>query len=194
MFFPANIRTQLEQHDRQIGVHDVKMSDFELHFQLLDTASYDGTLIWKITDYPRRKRDAVTGKTLSLYSQPFYTSRHGYKMCARVYLNGDGIGKNTHMSFFFVIMRGDYDDLLPWPFKQKVSLMLMDVDTGRRHLSDTFRPDPTSSSFKKPTSNMNIASGCPLFVSQTNAESHTYKINETIYLKIVVDTSDLYGT
>jgi len=42
-------------------------------------------------------------------------------MCARLYLNGDGMGKGTHVSLFFVIMRGAYDALLKWPFKQKVS-------------------------------------------------------------------------
>lgn len=45
------------------------------------------------------------------------------KMCARVYLNGDGMGKGTHLSLFFVVMRGEYDALLPWPFKQKVPLL-----------------------------------------------------------------------
>ena len=44
----------------------------------------------------------------------------GYKMCARLYLNGDGMGKGTHVSLFFVVMRGAYDALLKWPFRQKV--------------------------------------------------------------------------
>ena len=57
---------------------------------------------------------------MSLYSQPFYTDRYGYKMCGRVYLNGDGMGKGTHLSLFFVLMRGEYDALLEWPFRQKV--------------------------------------------------------------------------
>ena len=48
--------------------------------------------MWKIQDYGRRRSEAISGKTLSLYSQPFYTSRYGYKMCARIYLNGDGMG------------------------------------------------------------------------------------------------------
>ena len=61
--------------------------------QVLESTSYTGTLVWKIRDYDRRRREAISGKTLSLYSQPFYTSRYGYKMCARVYLNGDGMGK-----------------------------------------------------------------------------------------------------
>jgi TNF receptor-associated factor 3 len=88
------------------------------------------------------------GGTLSLYSQPFYTSRYGYKLCARVYLNGDGAGKNSHVSFFLVVMQGDYDDLLTWPFKQRVTLCLLDQRTQRNNMADTFRPDPTSTSFQ----------------------------------------------
>ncbi|XP_019618666.1 PREDICTED: TNF receptor-associated factor 3-like isoform X2 [Branchiostoma belcheri] len=187
----GEVETQLAAQDRQLGIHDVRLAEMDIRFQILETASFDGTLLWKIKDYTRRKHDAVTGRTLSLYSQPFYTSRNGYKMCARVYLNGDGMGKGTHMSLFFVIMRGDYDALLPWPFRQKVTLMLLDQDQGRRHLSDTFRPDPTSSSFKRPTSDMNIASGCPLFVSQSVAESKTYLNEDTIFIKVIVDCSDL---
>lgn len=50
----------------------------------------------------------------------FYTSKYGYKMCLRVYLNGDGTGRGTHLSLFFVVMKGPNDALLRWPFNQKV--------------------------------------------------------------------------
>ncbi|XP_025104197.1 TNF receptor-associated factor 3-like [Pomacea canaliculata] len=182
--------TQLSAHDRQLGVHDVRMAEMDLRFQLLETASYDGMLVWKIRDYERRKRDAVNGRTLSLYSQPFYTGRFGYKMCARVYLNGDGMGKTTHMSLFFVIMRGEYDALLNWPFRQKVTLTLLDQSAEKRHLSDHFQPDPTSSSFQRPSGEMNVASGCPLFVSHAVLENpaNGYVRDDTIFIKIAVDT------
>ena len=87
-------------------MHDVQLAEMDLRFRLLETASYDGMLIWKISDYARRKKDAMFGRTLSLFSQPFYTDRYGYKLCARVYLNGDGMGKSTHMSLYIVVMRG----------------------------------------------------------------------------------------
>ena len=109
--------------ENQMGMHAVRLAEHELRFQIMETANYEGVLLWKIKDFARRKRDADSGKTLSLYSQPFYTSRYGYKMCARIYLNGDGMGKGTHVSLFFVVMRGDYDALLPWPFRQKVSCL-----------------------------------------------------------------------
>jgi len=92
------------------------------------------------------------------------------------------------------VLQGDYDDILAWPFRQKVTLMLVDQKHNRRHLSDTFRPDPTSTSFQKPTMPMNVASGCPLFVEQKVLEDERdglYLQNDTIFIKVIVDTSDL---
>ena len=165
--------------------------DQELRLQLLERATYNGILLWKIDDFNRRRREAVDGVTLSLYSTPFYTSRHGYKMCARVYLNGDGLGKGTHLSFFFVIMRGPFDALLVWPFKQKVTLTLIN-QAGKKHVTDSFRPDPHSSSFQRPgRKEMNIASGCPMFIRVEHLLNGGFIKDDCIFLRIVVDTSDL---
>ncbi len=193
LHFSDAFSTQLAAHDRQIGIHDVRIAEMDLRFQILETASYDGVLLWKIRDYTRRKQEAVSGRTLSFYSQPFYTHKYGYKMCSRVYLNGDGMGKTTHVSLFFVIMRGEYDALLPWPFQQKVTLYLLDQGVERRHLSDHFHPDPSSSSFRKPQTEMNIASGCPLFVSHSVLENPTnnYLQDDTIFIKVAVETGNM---
>ena len=80
------------------------LSEVSLLLQTLQAASYDGTFIWKIPEVTRRRQEARTGKTVSLYSAPFYTSRHGYKVCLRLYMNGDGAGKGTHLSFFITLM------------------------------------------------------------------------------------------
>ena len=165
--------------------------DQELRIQLLERATYNGVLLWKIDEFERRRREAVDGVTLSLYSTPFYTSRHGYKMCARVYLNGDGMGKGSHLSFFFVIMRGPFDALLQWPFKQKVTLSLINQN-GKKHISDSFRPDPHSSSFQKPgRREMNIASGCPMFIRIDHLLNGGFAEDDAIYVRVVVETMDL---
>nr|ALI86639.1 TRAF [Azumapecten farreri] len=187
----GNVGCKLETCERQIGLMDIRLAELDLRLQIHETASFNGVLIWKLRDYARRKQEARNGRTLSLYSQPFYTSQFGYKMCARVYLNGDGMGKGTHMSLFFVVMRGDFDSLLPWPFQQKVTLMLLDQDTGNHKLSDSFKPDPNSNSFRKPQTEMNIASGCPVFISQAMLETKTYLQDDTIFIKIEVDTNGI---
>ena len=166
------------------------LADLEECVRQQEFSSYDGLLLWKISDYARRRNDAVTGQQESLYSPCFYTSRHGYKMCARLYLNGDGKGRGTHISVFFVVMRGEYDALLRWPFRQKVTFMLLDQDNVK-HVIDAFRPDPSSSSFQRPRREANIASGCPIFCSLAELNNHAYVRDDTMFLKIIVDTSDL---
>ena len=86
--------------------------EVSLTLQTLQATSYDGKYIWKIPDITRRRRDALMGKTVSLYSAPFYTDRFGYRMCLRVYLDGDGSGKGCYISYFLTIMKGEYDALL----------------------------------------------------------------------------------
>ena len=165
--------------------------DQELRLQLLERATYNGVLLWKIDDFDRRRKEAVDGVTMSLYSVPFYTSRHGYKMCARVYLNGDGMGKGTHLSFFFVVMKGPFDALLSWPFKQKVTLSIVNL-AGKKHVTDTFRPDPQSNSFQRPTlKEMNVASGCPMFIRLEHLLNGGFVKDGCIFLRVMVDTSDL---
>ena len=155
-----------------------------------ENSSYDGQLLWKIPDYARKRNDAVTGQQVSFDSPCFYTSRHGYKMCARIYLNGDGIGKGTHISIFFGVMRSQYDALLRWPFRQKVTFMLLDQDNVE-HVIDAFRPDPNSSSFQRPRRETNIASGCPMFCSLAELNNHAYVRDDTMFVKVIVDTDDL---
>ena len=53
-------------------------------------------------------------------------------MCIRAYLNGDGSGYKTHLSLFFVLMKGEYDALLRWPFDYKVSMILVGKEEGVR--------------------------------------------------------------
>ena len=186
----VGLHQQFTAQDRVLASHDMKLAEHGLRLDMIDCKNTNGVLLWKITDMRRRRRDAVSGKTPSIYSQPFYTSPNGYKMCARLYLNGDGMGRGTHLSLFFVIMRGEYDSLLCWPFRQKVTLILIDQQ-GSSHVSDTFRPDPTSSSFQRPRNEMNVASGCPLFVPLATLDSNGYVKDDTLFIKIAVDLTNI---
>lgn len=71
-----------------------------------------------------------------------------------------------------------------------MTLTLLDQSAEKRHLSDHFQPDPTSSSFQRPSGEMNVASGCPLFVSHAVLENpaNGYVRDDTIFIKIAVDT------
>ena len=181
---------RMESIEHTLALRNVTLADLEEYVRQQEFSSYDGQLLWKISEFARRRNEAVSGQQVSFYSPCFFTSRYGYKMCARIYLNGDGMGRGTHISVFFVVMRGQYDALLRWPFRQKVTFMLMDQDNVE-HVIDAFRPDPSSSSFQRPRRETNIASGCPMFCSLTELNNHAYVRDDIMFLKIIVDTSDL---
>lgn len=122
------------------------------------------------------------------------------------------MGRNQHLSIFFVVMKGEYDDLLTWPFKQRVTFCLLAPGNPSSNRTETFvvsttsvqphfvtvklsllhddaylQPDSDSTSFQKPHNEMNIASGCPQFLLQSEVETSTYLINDAIYIKIRVE-------
>ena len=136
--------------------------------------------------------DAQSERQTSVYSPAFYSSLDGYKMRARLYLNGDGNARRTHMSLFFVLLRGEYDAILQFPFGFKVTFCLFDQTPQQRHIIDSFRPDKKSSSFQRPRSDMNIASGIPKIfpLPMVQQDNNAYIRDDTMFIKVMVDFGD----
>lgn len=79
----------------------------------------------------------------------------------------------------------------PRVLSSQVTLMLLDQN-HREHVIDAFRPDVTSSSFQRPVSDMNIASGCPLFCPVSKMEAkNSYVRDDAIFIKAIVDLTGL---
>ncbi len=114
-------------------------------------------------------------------------------MRARLYLNGDGNARRTHMSLFFVLMRGRNDPILKFPFNYKVTFCLYDQTPQLRHIIGSFRPDVRSNSFQRPKSEMNIASGIPKFfpLAMIQQEGNSYVRDDTMFIKVIVDFGDM---
>jgi FtsZ-binding cell division protein ZapB len=109
------LRSRMDQMDESLALNTVKITDLESQRgpraqQAIH--SYNGTLVWKIESYQRKRQDAINGVKTALYSPPFYSAQYGYKMCAKIYMNGDGFGKGSHLSLFFVVVRGELNDFL----------------------------------------------------------------------------------
>ena len=168
-----------------------RISELELQLQTALACNHNGTMIWHIPEVHQRIQEAKMGHITSICSPPFYTGRNGYKMCLRAYLNGDGSGEGTHLSIFFVLMRGKYDPLLQWPFESKVSLILVDQD-HKKHLVQSFKPNSQSSSFQRPKTDMNVASGCPKFTELSTLDNTSYVKDDVMYIKAIVDISKIH--
>ena len=187
----GGVEEKILEIERTLNVISVHHSELDLEVQASLASTYNGAFLWHIHDIRRRIRDAKIGRITNIYSPPFYTGRNGYKMCIRAYLNGDGSGEGTHLSIFFVLMKGEYDALLQWPFESKVSLILVDQD-HMKHLVQSFKPDPRSSSFQRPKTDMNVASGCPEFTELSTLDNTSYVKDDQLYIKAIVDTSKIF--
>ena len=108
--------------EKTTNILSVHHSELELQLQASLASTHTGEFVWKIPDVQRKIREAKLGRVSSIHSPPFYTGKTDFfKLCIRCYLNGDGMGEGRFLSLFIVIMKGEHDALLVWPFDSKVS-------------------------------------------------------------------------
>ena len=69
----------------------------------------------------KKKYDTV------VYSPPFLTHNRGYKMCLKVYCNGNDQSKGKWLSIYAYLMKGEYDDFLEWPFNGRVTVEIRNL-------------------------------------------------------------------
>uniref|UniRef100_A0A1I7UVD1 MATH domain-containing protein n=2 Tax=Caenorhabditis tropicalis TaxID=1561998 RepID=A0A1I7UVD1_9PELO len=61
----------------------------------------------------------------SIYSQPFYSHGYGYKMMAIAAPYGDGIAFREYFSIFVCLMKGEWDEIVEWPFRCDVTFSVL---------------------------------------------------------------------
>ena len=162
------------------------IADMDLKIQLQENKTKNGELIWKIDRIDYRMAQARLGKMVALHSAPCYTKQYEYKYCTRLYLHGDGMGRSTHISIFFVVMKSEYDQLLTWPMHKRITFELINHDNETDSIIESFVCNPRSSSFQRPTNNMNVASGCPMFITIERFLTGGYIVDNCAYIKTIV--------
>ena len=79
---------------------------------------------WRIDGFSEVLKKAKSGEETRIKSSPFY--RYGYKCKMGIDPNGFSTGENTHLFLFLIIMKGEYDATLTWPFDRKYTFTLID--------------------------------------------------------------------
>ena len=98
-----------------------------------------------------------------LCSQPFYLERIPYKVRIEVHFDNPENGMISHLSLLLVIVKGDYDSVIQWPFSQKVTFKLTSFKGSDIALIGT----PDSRSYHKPNLDSNIKFRCtPLSLTE----------------------------
>ena len=100
-------------------------------------------------------------KTFS--SQPFFLERCRYKV--RLSMHFDLINNEPSMSLNFMIIKGEFDSELEWPFPHQITFKVINKTGGRDIIRSLGSQD--SSTCAKPDTDKNIIYGCPNIASQT---------------------------
>ena len=104
---------KMTEQDERLNKHELALKENTDFIKGVDKRVGDlekianSQLIWRIEDYTRKLKEARAGNADTLFSPTFTTSKHGYRLCASVCLNGDGKGKGTHMSVFISVLKGE---------------------------------------------------------------------------------------
>ena len=162
--------------------------DLNLKTKQMENRTMNGEFIWKIDKIDLRMAQAKLDTISELLSAPSYTRQYEYKYCISLYLNGDDVGRGTHISVFFVVMKSEYDELLAWPMQAQVTFELINLENKTDSIIETFASNPKSCSFQKPTMDMNMPTGCQTFVSIEQFLNGGFIKDNCAFIKTTVKT------
>ena len=141
--------------DEKISSITIAQSPFTLYtepteFNLIDVTPQ---LSWKISGITEMINPPKPYGKTELQN---YSCINGYKMKVSFYPRGTKSNRNGYSSVFLVIMKGEYDEALSWPFRHKVVFTLIDQKRDpekRSNSSMELIPDPSrhATSCAKPT-------------------------------------------
>ena len=122
-------------------------------------------------------------------SPSFYTSPGGYHMSIKVYANGYGVSKGTHVSVYSPILEGRNDSNLKWPFIGSVKIELLNqLKDDNHHIKTVLIKIEHNAQVRS-------ALGYSQFISHSmldhNPSSNTlYLKDNTLYFRVSVEVSD----
>lgn len=134
----ADLRKELKGKTEQIDDLEFENSELKDRLSILEArvdvlsekqkiASTTGLPIGPV-DFTMHNFDKQKKDGSSWWSAPFYTHPQGYKMVLRVDANGWGEGKGTHVSMAVYLKNGEFDQLLKWPFRARITIQLLNQE------------------------------------------------------------------
>ena len=153
----------------------------------------ESPFVWKITGVSDVLRLAKNKSTTSIFSE-FYSGKQGYKFKVRVDPDGDQTNKNRYLSSYVGIMKGDYDAILTWPFRKKVTFSVIDQQPDaaqRKNVVAVLAPEQPTSFSGRPTTEENPElRGCLRLISHKMLKTRRYVEHDTLFLQVEVGPHD----
>lgn len=184
------LKTQVKELTDEKVALDAKMAAQEKEASELKSES--SGFVWKISGFTEVLQQAMKDGDKKIYSSPFSTGRHGYKLIVGMRPSGDRTLKNRYLSVFLGVMNGDYDAILAWPFHRKVTFTLIDQQddpTKRQNVVCSLLTSTGDSccARPRPTTGITELPGIARFVSHKNLKTNRYIVDDTLFLQIEID-------
>ena len=148
--------------------------------------------VWRIPNYRTVHEKAAKGKQEVIFSEPFYLFRCGYKLKIKMRPNGGASNpilnkklKGKFLSLCVIVVPGDYDWMLPWPFTEGVRVTLIDQNPRedlRENISKVI--DFKTVQASRPIKENDVGLGIGNFVEQKVLQTRSYLNNNTMFIMV----------
>lgn len=183
---------QMQVQELRAGkvVLDAKMAVQEKEASELKSES--SGFVWKISGFTEVLQKAMKDDNVKIYSSPFSTGPHGYKLIVGMKPLGDRTAKNRYITVFLCLMKGNYDAILAWPFHRKITFTLIDQQddpTKRKNVVCSLLTSTSDSCCARPgpTTCVTELPGIARFVSHKNLKTNRYIVDDTLFLQVETD-------
>jgi len=143
--------------------------------RLLHHPSQNGVFKWRVNDFYNTEVKHTKQPILSSN----FTFQNGYEMRLLLYLNGYKEGKNSHLSLFLVMTKGQLHHLA-WPIRMHVTFTLLNMTNGDDFVASF------EHTFCQPTAErVEEEAGFPQFIPQEHVQNG-FMLDGVMFIKCEV--------
>ena len=114
---------RLEEENKELKQQVVKLTK---DLQMYKISTPMRPVEFTVTNFEQKRVDKV-----KWLSPPFYTHQNGYKL--KLCVDACGKHSTTHISVSLILMKGENDNKLKWPFKGTIEIQLLNQDQDEGH-------------------------------------------------------------
>ena len=133
------------------------------------------SFVWRVTGFWEILRQEKNKCNERIKSDPFYAGRQGYKLRLCIEPDGNQSKRNRYLSVYILLMKGGFDGMLPWPFRQKVTFTLIDQKDQLSSRFNVVRSLYVTFSTGRPVADeADESQGITIFISHQNLSEPRY--------------------
>ncbi len=147
----------------------------------------NGNIRIEISQVNQKIVESLTEKGKTFSSQPFFLERCRYKV--RLNVRFDLINNEPSMSLNFMIIKGEFDSKLQWPFPNQIMFKVINKTGGGDIIRSLGSQD--SPTCAKPDTDKNIVYGCPNIASQAELMNGYITQDDSVFVECEINVHDV---